>query len=109
MGTDSKIDKSNNFEHDEKMISDTIKFLGANAEDISSLPRLGKFNATNERPRQFLVKFRNVITADRLFARATMLKNYEPSIKGNKYSVFLPKFLNKDDQEKETKLVKEKT
>ena len=85
MGTDSKIDKSNIFEGDEKMISDTMKFLGANAKEISSFRRLGKFNATNKRPRQILVKFRNVITADRLFARATMLKNYEPNIKGNKY------------------------
>ena len=31
MGTYSKSDKSNIFEHDEKMISDTMKFLGANA------------------------------------------------------------------------------
>ena len=76
MGTDSKIDKSNFCEHDEKMISDTMKFLGANAKEISSFSRLGKFNATNKRPRQITVKFRNVITADRLFVRATMLKNY---------------------------------
>ena len=34
MGTDSKIDISNIFEHDEKMISDTMKYLGANAEEI---------------------------------------------------------------------------
>ena len=46
MGTDSKIDKSKIFEHDEKMISNTMKFLGANAEKISSFRRLGKFNAT---------------------------------------------------------------
>ena len=85
MGTDSKIDKSNIFEHDDKMIGDTMKLLGANAEEISSFRRLGKFNATNKRPRRILVKFRNVITADRLFAQATMLKNYEPNIKGNKY------------------------
>ena len=91
MGTDSKIDKLNIFEHDEKMISDTMKFLGANNEEISSFRRLGKFNATNKRPRQIL-KFRNVITAARLFARATMLENYEPNIKGNKYSIFLSKF-----------------
>ena len=32
MGIDSKIDETNIFEHDEKMISDTMKFLGANAE-----------------------------------------------------------------------------
>ena len=61
MGADSKIHKSNMFEHDEKMISDTMKFLGANAEEISSFRRLGKFDATNKRPRQILVKFRNVI------------------------------------------------
>ena len=64
MGTDSKTDKSNIFEHDEKMIGDTMKFLGANAEKISFFRRLAKFNATNNRPRQILVKFRKVITAD---------------------------------------------
>ena len=85
MGTDSKIDKLTNFEHDEKTISDTMKFLGVNAEEISSLRRLGKINATNKRLRQISAKFQNVITADRLFARATMLKNYEPNIKRNKY------------------------
>ena len=105
---DSKIDKSNIFEHDEKMISDTMKFLGANAEEISSFRRLGKFNATNKRPRQILVKFRNVITADRLFARATMLKNYERNIIGNKYSVFLSKSLNNEEQERERKLLKKR-
>ena len=51
MGTDSKTDKSNIFEHDEKMISDTMKFLGANAEEISSFRRPGKVNANNKRPR----------------------------------------------------------
>ena len=106
MGIDIKNDKSNSFEHDEKMISDTLKFFWANAEEISSFRRLGNFNATNKRPRQILVKFRNVITADRLFARAIMLKNYEPNIKGNKYSVFLSKSLNKEDQERERNLLK---
>ena len=88
------------------MISNTLKFLWANAEEISSFRRLGNFNATNKRPRQILVKFRNVLTADRLFARAIMLKNYEPNIKGNKYSVFLSKSLNKEDQERERNLLK---
>ena len=46
MGTDSKIDKSKIFEHDEKTISNSMKFLGANSEEISSFRRLGKFNAT---------------------------------------------------------------
>ena len=104
MGIHGKIDKSNIFEHDEKMICDTMKFLGANAEEISSFRRFGKFNATNKRPSQILVKFRNVITTDRLFARATMLKNYEPKIKKNKYSFFLSKSLNKEDQERERNL-----
>ena len=49
MGTDSKIGKSDIFEHDEKMISNTMKFFGANAEEISSFR---KSNATNKRPRQ---------------------------------------------------------
>ena len=53
MGTDSKIDKSRNLEHDEKMISDTMKILGANAEKISSFRRLGKFNATKKDPNKF--------------------------------------------------------
>ena len=108
MGTDSKIDESNIFEHDETMISDTMKFLGANAEKISSFRRPGKFNATNKRPRQILVKFRNVITADRVFARETMLKNYEPKIKRNKYSAFVSKSSNKEDQERERNLLKKR-
>ena len=85
MSTDSKIDKLNFYEHDEKMISNTIKFLGVKAEEISSFRRLGKINATNKRPRQIPAKFRNVIRADRLITRATMMKNYEPNINGNKY------------------------
>ena len=108
MSTDSKFDKSNNFEHDEKMISDSMKFLGANVEEISSFRRHGNFNATKKRPRQMLVKFRNVITADRIFAHATMLKNYEPNIKGNKYSIFLSKSSNKEDQERERNLLKKR-
>ena len=73
MGTDSQFDKSNIFEHDEKMISDTMKFLGANAEETASFRTLGKFTQKKD-PDKFLVKFRNFITADRLFARATMLR-----------------------------------
>ena len=68
-----------------------MKFLGVNADEISSFRRLGKSNATNKRNRQISAKFRNAITADGLFARATMLKNYEANIKGNKYYVFLSK------------------
>ena len=41
MGTDSKIAKLRFFEHDEKMISNTMKFLGVNAEEISSFRRFG--------------------------------------------------------------------
>ena len=85
MGSDSKIKKSKFFEHDEKTTSDKMKFLGVNAEETSSFRRLGNFNATNKRPRQTSAKFRNVITAEGLFARATMLKNYKAIIKGNKY------------------------
>ena len=54
IGIDRKIDKSNNFEQDEKMISNTMKFLGANAVEISFFHKLGKFNATNKRPRQIV-------------------------------------------------------
>ena len=54
------------------------------------------------------MKFRNVITVDRSFARAKMLKNYEPNIKGNEYSVFLSKYLNKEDQEREQNLLKKR-
>ena len=50
MGTDSKIGKSINFEHDEKVLSDTEKFLGTTAEETSSFRRLGKSNAINRRP-----------------------------------------------------------
>ena len=53
MGTDSKSDKSNIFEHDEKMISDTMKLLDAKAEEFSSFRLLGKFNAINKRPDKF--------------------------------------------------------
>ena len=108
MGNDSKIDKSNIFEHDEKMISDTMNFLGTNAEEISPFRTLGKLNATNKNTRQVLVKFRKVITADRLFERATMLENYKSNIKENKDSVFLSKFLNKKDQERERTLLKKR-
>ena len=108
MGTDSKIDKWNIFEHDEKMISKAMKLLGANAEEISSFRRLGKFNSSNKRPRKILVKFRNFITADRLFARATIWKNYKPNIKGNKYSALLSKSLNEEDQERKRNLLEKK-
>ena len=37
-----------------------------------------------------------------------MLKNYEPNIKGNKYSVFLSKSLDKEDQERERNLLKKR-
>ena len=61
-----------------------------------------------KKPREVSVQFRNVITADILFARATILKNYEPNIKGNKYSVFLSKSLYKEDQEREQNLLKKR-
>ena len=54
------------------------------------------------------MKFRNVITADRLFAQAAILKNYEPNIKGNKFSVSLSKSLNTGDQERERNLLKKR-
>ena len=37
-----------------------------------------------------------------------MLKNYEPNIKGSKYSVFLSKSLDKEDQERERNLLKKR-
>ena len=37
-----------------------------------------------------------------------MLKNYHPNIKGNKYSVFLSKSLDKEDQERERNLLKKR-
>ena len=54
------------------------------------------------------MKIRNVITVDRSFARAKMLTNYETNIKRNEYSVFLSKYLNKEDQEREQNLLKKR-
>ena len=34
-----------------------MELLGANKEEISPFRELGKFNATNKKPRQILVKF----------------------------------------------------
>ena len=61
---------------------------------------------TVKKPRQLLVKFRNMYTVDKIQARASMLKTYEPRYMGVNYAVFISKSLNKDEQEKEQQLLK---
>ena len=43
---------------------------------------------------------------DKIQARASMLKTYEPRYMGVNYAVFILKSLNKDEQEKERQLLK---
>ena len=45
-------------------------------------------------------------TVDKIQARASMLKTYEPRYMGVNYAVFISKSLNKDGQEKEQQLLK---
>ena len=45
-------------------------------------------------------------TVDKIQARASMLKTYEPRYMGVNYPVVISKSLNKDEQEKEQQLLK---
>ena len=77
-----------------------------NPNEISSFRRLGKLDPNFKKPRQLLVKFRNMYTVDKIQARASMLKTYEPRYMGVNYAVFISKSLTKDEQEKEQQLLK---
>ena len=104
----SKPNKKEIFEHDEKLISEAIGYLGVDHTEISGFHRLGKFNPDNTRPRQTLVKFRNSYIVDKLLARASMLKVYEPEFGNIKYRIYLSKSLNKEEQLLEQKLLRKR-
>ena len=59
-----RVDRSKVFEHDEKLIRSAFENLGLNSNEMSSFWRLGKFEFGKTRPRQILVKFRDVFTVE---------------------------------------------
>ena len=68
--------------------------------------RLGKVDVDLKRSSQFSAKFRNVITVDKLQLCASMLKTYETHYLGKRCAVFISKLLDKFEQEKEQRLLK---
>ena len=101
------VDRSKNFEHNEKLIRSAFENLGLNSIEISSFRRLGKFDLGKTRRRQILVKFRDVFSRKNTSTRL-QLKMYEPEYMGNKYSIFISKSLNKEEQAKEQSLLKKR-
>ena len=79
-----KLDRSKVFEHHEKLIRSAFENLGLNSVEISSFRLLGKFELGRTRPRKILVKFRDVFTVEKVLARVSNLKMYEPEYMRNK-------------------------
>ena len=74
----TKPDRKLIFEHEENMMCDVVNYLGIDKSEISGFHRLEKFDAASTRTRQMLVKFKNSYNVEKLLARASMVKNYEP-------------------------------
>ena len=83
-----------------------IENLGLSSVGVSGFRRLGNFDSTRLKPRQILVKFSDSYTVEKVLARSSMLKLYEPTYNRKTYHVFLSKSLTKEEQLKEQKMWK---
>ena len=101
----SKSHKERNVDHEEANILGVIENLGLSSVGVSGFRHLGKFDPTRLKPRQLLVKFSDIYTVEKMLARSSMLKLYEPKYNGKAYRVFLSNSLNKEEQLKEQKLL----
>ena len=64
-----------------------------------------KFRPESSRPRTFLVKFCDKMTAYKVLAKAFRLKQYAGTA-DEKFKVYISKSLNKTEQEQESKILK---
>ena len=96
--SDSNTKFSDVMEHEFRESKKILNFLGEDENGITNIRRLGKFNKTASRPRPILVTFNNYWTVKKLLAGAFRLKNYNEE---HESSIFLNRFLNKDEQERE--------
>ena len=103
-----KPDRKEIFEHEENLIYDVVNHLGVDKNEISGFHRLGKYDKNSTRSRQMLVKFKNSYNVDKLLARASMLKMYEPEHMDEKYKVYISKSLDKEQQLMDQKLLKKR-
>ena len=71
---------------------------------ITSATGMGKFRPESIRPRTFLVKFRDKMTAYKVLASAFRLKQYDGTA-DEKFKVYISKSLNKTEQEQEHKIL----
>ena len=77
-------------------------------EAITSATRMVKFRPELRRPRTFLVKFRDKMTAYKVLASAFRLKQYDGTA-DEKFKVYISKSLNKTEQEQERKILKKRS
>ena len=103
-----KTDRKEIFEHEENLIYDVVNHLGVDKNEILGFHRLGKYDKNSTRSRQMLVKFKNSYNVDKLLARASMLKTYEPEYMNEKYKVYISKSLDKEQQLLEQKILKKR-
>ena len=67
------------FDDEEANTLGVIENLVLSSVGVSGFRRLGKFDPTRLEPRQKLVKFSDSYTVEKILARSSMLKLYEPS------------------------------
>ena len=84
-----------------------MEHLEIQKEAITSATRMGKFRPESTRPRTFLVKFRDKMTAYKVLASAFRLKKYDGTA-DEKFKVYISKLLIKTEQEQERKILKKR-
>ena len=84
-----------------------IEHLEIQKEAKTSATRMGKFRPESIRPRTFLVKFRDTMTAYKVLASAFRLKQYDGTAE-KKFKVYISQSLNITEQGQERKILKKR-
>ena len=90
------------------MISDVVNYLGVEKTEVTEFHSLGIFNSMATQSRQKLVKFQTSYYIDKILARASMLKNFEPGLNDFPHKVYIAKTLNREQKLLEQKLLKKR-
>ena len=94
-------------QHEEKAMISIMVHLEIQKEAITSATRMGKFRPESIRPRIFLVKFCDKMTAYKVLASAFRKKQYDGTA-DEKFKVYIGNSLNKTEQEQERKILKKR-
>ena len=77
VSSEKKLRQLDIIQHEEKAMISIMEHLEIQKEAITSATRMGKFRPESIRPRTFLVKFRDKLTAYKALASAFRLKQYD--------------------------------